>query len=116
MRVNVVRAFVILLVAAVGPDRDVLDGDVRARGARGAVDVNRWSLSAVGNIAGPVFEGNAVVLDAYTGLDGFAGPVAVDVERVGVFVSDEVLEENVGDGSVAAVVLELVGWSVFAMR
>lgn len=51
----------------------------------------------------PVGDGYVLEGDSWAGGDGDAGPVLVDVERVGVAVADEVVEKDVGDGSRAAV-------------
>ena len=107
MRVNVVGALIVLLVTHVSPDGNVLDGDVCAWHACWAVDVDWWSLSAICTVTGPVREGNTVVKDTVPGLNGLATPVAIDIERIGILVANEVFQKHVCDSPVATVVFKL---------
>lgn len=93
-------------VARLGPHGEVGDGDVGAGGAVGAGDLDGAALGAVGAGALPVVEGDVGEGDAVTALLGHGGPVLVDVERVGVRLADEVLEDDVGHGAAAAVGLD----------
>ena len=103
-----IRALIILRTPAVRPHREIRDLDIRARVRRGAENVQRGSLGAVGAVAFPVGEGDAVVENSVAGDGVDGGPVSVQVEGVGVFVADEVVEGDLRNGAVAAVGFEHV--------
>lgn len=92
--------------ASIGPDVDAGDVDVLAGDGSSAKDDNGAARSTVGSSTLPVGEGQVLVLDTATRDLALSGPGRVDLEGVGVAVTDEVLEARVLEDAITAVVLD----------
>jgi len=92
--------------ARLGPHGKVFDSDAGAWRSVGAGDFDGTARGAVGFCSGPVGECDVGELDTVTSYGGHGRPVLVNVERVGVAVTDEVLERDAADCTRTAVGLD----------
>lgn len=104
--VGVVAPVLDVVIARLGPDVEVLDGHVGAGHGGWAVELDGPALVAVGAGSLPVGKGKVGVEDAVAVNGRHGRPGGVEVERVGVGVAGEAVEDDVGHGAAAAVGLE----------
>lgn len=70
-----------------GPHGEILNGDIVARGAVWANNLDRSSCSTILLGALPIFESDVAQFDTISSLGAHAGPVAVNIERIGISVA-----------------------------